>query len=354
MGSLATMMFIFVSPAMYLISALWAIIGNIGFGASFVLLNAFLPVLVRNHPKILWESSESASSTTPNSTEGHSLLTNTESADALARNAANLDTPVPKKDNVALALSTQISSYGIAIGYVAAVLVQIAGILLVRKTGATVRSLEIVLFSIGLWWLCFTIPAALWLRPRPGPPLPLLKALPGTNIRPERTWWGYIAYSWIGLGKTIMRARQLKDVMLFLAAWFLVSDGVATVSGTAVLFAKTNLKMEAGAVAMISVVSTLMGVLGAFAWPRISKTFNRTPSQTILLCMCLFLCIPLYALLGFIPAVQRAGVGGLTSPWEMYLLGAIYGFVLGGISGYCRSVFGELGMLLEFWEFNGC
>lgn len=26
----------------------------------------------------------------------------------------------------------------------------------------------------------------------------------------------------------------------------------------------------------------------------------------------------------------------------MYALGAVYGFVLGGISGYCRSVFGEL------------
>ena len=52
--------------------------------------------------------------------------------------------------------------------------------------------------------------------------------------------------------------------------------------------------------------------------------------------------IPLYGLLGFIPAVQRSGVIGLQQPFEMYVLGAVYGFVLGGISGYCRSVFGEL------------
>ncbi|KAL0636194.1 Autophagy protein 22 [Maublancomyces gigas] len=52
--------------------------------------------------------------------------------------------------------------------------------------------------------------------------------------------------------------------------------------------------------------------------------------------------IPLYGLLGFIPAVRNSGYGGLTSPWEMYLLGAVYGFVLGGVSGYCRSVYGEL------------
>ncbi|KAK5276538.1 Autophagy protein 22, partial [Exophiala xenobiotica] len=29
-------------------------------------------------------------------------------------------------------------------------------------------------------------------------------------------------------------------------------------------------------------------------------------------------------------------------PWEMYPLGAIYGFVLGGLSSYCRAFFGEL------------
>jgi len=127
-----------------------------------------------------------------------------------------------------------------------------------------------------------------------------------------------------------------------LAAWFLVSDGVATVSGTAILFAKTNLHMKPAALGLISVISTVTGVLGAFSWPKISTAFGTTPSQTILMCMCVFLTIPMYGLLGFIPAVQRTGMGGLTNPWEMYMLGAVYGFVLGGISGYCRSVFGEL------------
>ena len=322
------MLFIFITPPIYILGAFCAIIGNIGFGASFVLLNAFLPVLVRNHPTILFPTPSSTPSTS-SSTETHSLLTNTP-----------LPLPSPKP-STALSLSTQISSYGIAIGYAAAVLVQLASILLIQHTGASVFSLELVLFSIGLWWLLFTLPAALWLRPRPGPPLPPLKPTPSTPS-PTRTWRGYITYSWLGLTRTLLRARRLKDVMLFLAAWFLVSDGVATVSGTAVLFAKTNLQMSAPAVAMISVVSTISGVLGAFAWPRIQTSLRLTPSQTILLCILLFLLIPLYALLGFIPAIQRSGIGGLTQPWEMYLLGAVYGFVLGGISGYCRSVYGEL------------
>ncbi|KAF8543854.1 autophagy-related protein 22-like protein [Trichophaea hybrida] len=343
-GSIATMLFITVSPPIYMLSALWAIFGNIGFGASFVLLNAFLPVLVRNHPKLLY-GDELEEIRTPNSTEGHSLLTNTESSQAFARNGEG----AKGKNSLDLVLSTKISSYGIAIGYTAAVLLQIFSIMVVLYTGSTLQSLKVVLFIIGIWWFVFTLPAALWLRPRPGPPLPTLYKESVVNgsaisnhIVHDRSWWGYVKYSWVGLGKTVLRARRLKDVMLFLAAWFLVSDGVATVSGTAVLFGKTNLHMKPAELALISVVSTVTGVLGAFGWPKISSIFNRTPSQTILICMCVFLTIPIYGLMGFVPAVQRAGVGGLTSPWEMYLLGAVYGFVLGGVSGYCRSVFGEL------------
>lgn len=84
------------------------------------------------------------------------------------------------------------------------------------------------------------------------------------------------------------------------------------------------------------------------------------PSQTILACIALFELIPIYGLLGYIPAIQRLGSFGLQEKWEsewrnhikymfqmltlviVYPLGAIYGFVLGGLSSYCRSLYGEL------------
>lgn len=49
-GSVATMLFLPVTPGVYLLGSLWAIVGNVCFGASFVLLNSFLPLLVRHHP----------------------------------------------------------------------------------------------------------------------------------------------------------------------------------------------------------------------------------------------------------------------------------------------------------------
>lgn len=49
-GAIASMLFLPVTPAVYLFGSLWAIVGNVCFGASFVLLNSFLPLLVRHHP----------------------------------------------------------------------------------------------------------------------------------------------------------------------------------------------------------------------------------------------------------------------------------------------------------------
>lgn len=230
-----------------------------------------------------------------------------------------------------LELSTKISSYGMGVGYLGAVTLQALSILIVITTGSSTWSLRLVLFVVGLWWLIFTIPAAVCLRPRPGPPLSAVSDAAG-----KRTWIGYLLYAWVNLGRTFLRARRLRDVLLFLGAWFMISDAIATVSGTAVLFAKTTLGMSPAALAAINVITTVSGVVGAFSWSKVSRVMGLSPTQTILACIFLFELIPLYGLLGFIPAVRRAGVGGLQQPWEMYPLGAVYGLVLGGLGSYCR------------------
>jgi UMF1 family MFS transporter len=114
-----------------------------------------------------------------------------------------------------------------------------------------------------------------------------------------------------------MRARKLKDVLLFLGAWFLLSDAVATVSGTAVLFAKTSLEMKPAALALINVIATISGIAGAFTWRRIASMMGLKPTHTVLACIVLFEAVPIYGLLGYLPIVKRWGVGGLQQGWEM-------------------------------------
>ena len=342
-GSVATMLFLVVVPKIYVFGAFLAIVSNTSFGASFVLLNSYLPVLVRQHPslQVTPTGAETRNFGRQQSSEAPATF---EREDESPTNSLLQPRPVRTSGTLissALQLSTKISSYGIGIGYIAAVIVQTLGIVIVLVasplSNSTTLILRIVLFFIGLWWFVFTVPAALWLRPRPGPPLPF-----SSNGKQRRSGVGYIAYAWSSLYKTMMRARHLKDVVLFLGAWFLLSDSIATVSGTAILFAKTELEMKPAALALISLIGTLTGVVGAFTWSKSSRWLGFRPSQTIVACICLFEIIPIYGLLGFMPAIQRFGMFGLQQPWEMYPLSAIYGFVLGGLSSYCRSLFGEL------------
>ncbi|KAI9823577.1 MAG: Autophagy protein 22 [Thelocarpon impressellum] len=356
MGAVSTMLFLPMVPRLYLVAGLLAIIANVCCGASFVLLNSFLPLLVRYHPTTRAKSAAGldASRTSlgdqvsrrmhdeedDEAREGDPLASST--AALLPGSAARLSSLTMTSRPAAspeLQLSTEISSYGMGIGYIAAVFVQTALIGIVILNGSSTFSLRLSLFVVGAWWFAFTIPAAMWLRPRPGPPL---VSGGGGGGGKDRSWLGYIAFAWTSLGRTVLRARRLKDVVLFLMAWFLLSDGISCISGTAVLFAKTELKMKPAALALISLIGTLSGVAGAFSWARLSRWAGLRPSQTILLCICLFEVIPLYGLLGYIPAIRRLGMFGLQQPWEMYPLGALYGFGLGGISSYCRSLFGEL------------
>ncbi|KAH7027368.1 autophagy-related protein 22-like protein [Microdochium trichocladiopsis] len=350
-GSACVMAYIFVTKEVYLLGALLAIISNTAFGASFVLLNSFLPLLVRHHPQVRASAVKISAANVPglqitahsprqSFSQPESGLVNSTS-NLLPQDASEMyelqRAPTHEElTSIELQLSTRISAQGIGIGYGAALFVQCVSIVMLVALGSSTWSQRVVLFFIGSWWAAFTAPAALWLRPRPGPPLA------DTGKKGARAALTYAVYSWKNLFRTIKLAGRLKDILLFLAAWFLLSDAVATTSGTAVLFAKTHLKMTPGALGLINVISTSTGVVGAFSWSFIARHFKLRPHQVLLSIIAVFELIPLYGLLGYLPFVQRWQVIGLQQPWEMYPLAAVYGFVLGGLGAYCRSLYGEL------------
>lgn len=317
-GSIATMLFLPIVPEYLGWGAVLAIIANTAFGASFVLLNSFLPLLVRHHPSVQKQeenSSEGEDVADTNEVEEDGILYPVETSSLLNRTQSVLKPyypPPPVTTSRELLISTKISSNGMGIGYIAALTVQAASIITVRAMNSSLLSLRVALFMIGAWWFIFTIPAAMWLRSRPGPPL---------HLNPHQTGfgsgWAYFTYSWRSLWRSIKQARRLKDCLLFLGAWFLLSDAVATVSGTAILFAKTSLEMQPAALALIAVTSMLSGIVGAFSWSRVSNMMGLKPTHTIMACILLFETIPIYGLLGYIPAVRRWGVIGLQQPWEM-------------------------------------
>jgi MFS transporter, UMF1 family len=247
----------------------------------------------------------------------------------------------PSVTRQSLLLSTRISTQGVAIGYSSGVLLQCATIPLVILTGSTTKSLQLAVLVAGIWWALFSIPAATWMRPRPGPPLPVSKS--NSHIR---RMIGYVFYGWRVIFATLSQARRLKDVMLFLGAWFLLSDGYVTITSTAILFAKTTLGIGPSGLALIGILATSGGIFGAILWPRVLtprlKFLHNSPHRTIIFVLSLTLIIPFYGLLGFLPIFKRLGFGGLVNKYEIYVVASIFGFLYGGVQGYCRSFFAEL------------
>ncbi|SMY29116.1 unnamed protein product [Zymoseptoria tritici ST99CH_1A5] len=310
-GASATMAMLLIFPSIYYIGSLLTIIAVVCLGSVFVLLNSFLPLLASNHPTVTAKSRSLPSHPGPSTST-----------------------------SPALTLSTSISSRGVGLGYIAAVSVQILCILLLitlKRAHFLSEStpLRILLLLVGICWATMTLPAVLYLRNRPGPVL----SIPHSRLPP---FLQYLTFAWSSVYTTLLTALRLRQTILFLIAWFLLSDAIATVSGTAILFARTELHLSTIQVALLSITATVSGIAGAFAWPRISRAYALETKSTILACILLMEIIPLYGLLGFLPPIRALGFLGLQQPWEIYPLGVVHGFVMGGLSSYCRAFYGEI------------
>jgi MFS transporter, UMF1 family len=351
-GATSSMLFILVFPGIYLVGVFLTIASVASLGSSFVLLNSFLPLLVANHPSIRGKFALDSVILRHNHDEepldDEDPLHDDLPADGLLNGRSGPYIPLrPNNVSPALKLSNHISSKGVGIGYAAAVFVQFISISIiliyskVQPAGLnSTMPMRTVLFVVGVWWAAFIIPTAFWLRRRPGPPLPLKMS----SMAHGRFLIGlrYVAFAWASLWRTVKVALQLRQVLVFLLGWFLLSDGVATITGTAILFARTELKLSTAAVALLSITATASGIFGAFCWPLIGRRYRLNSISIVLCCVFMFEFIPLYCLLGFVPFIKSLGFIGLQQWWEIYPLGFLLGFIMGGISSYCRSVFGSL------------
>ncbi|KAF2643756.1 autophagy-related protein-like protein 22 [Massarina eburnea CBS 473.64] len=342
-GSIVSALFMLVSPSVYFLAPFLVIVGVTCLGCSFTLLNAFLPLLVANSssetPDKLPRSS--SSSDAPPDYELESLNPDTT---MLKRHPTD-----PDKLSMDLTRSSQISSRGVGLGYAAAVFFQflsIALLIIFDKTsiakGNPTLPMRIILFLVGIWWAAFTIPTLLWLRPRPGPPLPSKSTLGFSSRQDKKSFLFYTSFSLKAFWHTLQKAFRLRQVLIFLSAWFLLSDAIATISGTAVLFARTELHMSTIPVVFLSITSIAFAMIGAFAWPRIASRYSLTPKTVLMFCVAALEIIPLYGLLGFIPFIKKIGIGGMQQAWEIYPVGVLHGMAMGGISSYARSVYAPL------------
>ncbi|KAI0654316.1 autophagy-type protein 22 [Cubamyces menziesii] len=362
LGSISAIFFLLVpssSPVWPLVAPL-AICANVGFGASIVALNAYIPTLAQGAQEVVAARANIMKSMRTESTAPRHSIDGEESAEA---DAPLLSRPSEERglhsdayamkaehDKILSATTSRISSQGIALGYSSGIVMLLLALIPVRAMKGSTDSLRLAVGLSGIWWALFSLPAAVWL---PGASSvrqaddALGEGEEADIVPGERDWsmTREIGRAWKRLGQMLKwrEIKRLRNTFVYLAAWFLLSDGFTTITSTALLFGKTTLHMPPSSLILIGALTPSAGILGSLIWPMVQRRAGWSNLRVLVVLVAMASAIPAYGCLGFLPVFQKGSVkfGGLTTPAEMYVLAVYFGSVYGAFQGYARAFYAE-------------
>ena len=179
---------------------------------------------------------------------------------------------------------------------------------------------RIAMASAGIWWFGFSQVTIRGLVPRP----PLVDTageaggvVAGAGASLRELW------------RTLKGLRRTPRTLVFLAAFLLYNDGVATVITAAGIFATDELDIELATLTAAILLVQFVAVFGALALGRIARWIGA--KKTILGSLVLWTVT--------IAAGRTLAAGDVTA---FFLLSGAIGFVLGGTQALSRSLFSQL------------
>lgn len=353
-GAFSAILFLFLpsSSPLWFLCALFAVMANVGFGASIVAMNAYLPSLANASPEVVQAriqlgDLDTSSETILESAEVDDEQPPLSSQDSVSAPLLGISTPSKLDENAFNATvsraTSRISSLGIASGYGAGIILLLLALIPVTKLRGSTFSLRLAIGLSGAWWAIFSIPAAIWL-PNGTPDVVSSNDPAAGKARDKWTLWSEIVAAWKRLGMMLRwnQIKQLQHTFRYLAAWFLLSDGFTTITSTAVLFAKTTLHMEPSWLVLIGAITPAMGITGSLVFPYLQRKLSWSNLKVVVILVIMVSCIPAYGCLGFLPFVKGLPFGGLTTPGEMFGLAIYFGFAYGAFQSYARACYAEL------------
>ncbi|GAA5901076.1 Atg22p [Sporobolomyces salmoneus] len=358
-GSLASFAFVLLpsTSIFWWMCALFAIVANICFGATGVCLNSHLPTLARLSP-IVSTAQESLQTSLDNY---HSLLLlsqqRKEQSNSPASPPSNLEHDDSDLSEAARSFSlatshyalvksqetSKISSRAIAVGYGVGIAVLIGLLPLVnylgKGEGDETWPLRVAIGVSAVGWFVGSIIASRFLEPPPPPLNPTRRPTrrrSGSGGREYETTTKMVLESvkksWRELGKTLREWRKLPNTFVYLSAWFLLSDSFATLTSTAMLFAKTTLHLPTSSLIVVAILTPFSGIVGSLLFPSL-QSHHLLPSSSLsvlFLLVCVSSLIPLW------------GILSLNSSIQLYALAILFGTLYGSFQSYSRTVFSEL------------
>ncbi|RKP10095.1 autophagy-related protein 22-like protein [Thamnocephalis sphaerospora] len=270
-------------------AAVITLLGNISFGSTLVFIYAYVPTLTRFHPEML-------------------------KAQKLGDKQAIRQTRTE--------VGNRISGHGIALGYAAGVLMLVISAVVVNFSTNQIYGMQIGCAIACVWWLVLGIVAHRLMPERIAPPLPA-----GEN---------YFTFSWRQVFRTVRQAHRLSHTFRYLITWFLLSDGISTITSTAVLFAKIELAMTQFELVLAAIAVIMSAGLGVYVWMFIRRRFQLTTRQVLIIICCIYTLLPVYGLIGF------AAPFGIRHKSELWVVAVLDGLLLGAMHSHSRVMFSDL------------
>ena len=207
-------------PSLYWIAALVVMSINIFQGVSYVFLDGFFPLLTRNDPDV-------------------------------------------KKGKISFdSKGNSIQAFGFVTGNITGIsFLAITLLVLNFFPQNSIMVAQIMVAVCGIWWLFWLIFAAIYLQPRPGPPLP-----DGQS--------NYILFSWITVWNTFCKWRKIPNTFLFLSSFFMYTDALHTLAQEAILFCTHELDMSVQEALVIGIVFPISGIFGNIVLLYVQRLFR--------------------------------------------------------------------------------
>ncbi len=209
----------------------------------------------------------------------------------------------------------RISAKGFAYGYVGSVLLQLVCFAFVfgiaEDTGARISFL-----AVGIWWWGFG-QFSLRRLPKPVPA--------GTGDLQHHI----MSKGYKELQKVWAQVKQLPKLKRFLISFFFYNMGVQTVMLVAAIYGKGELEIPTDNLIIAILIIQLIAIPGALLISWISSKIGNIKTLMWLVVIWIAVCFAAFS-------IPKKGI------YEFYALGALVGFIMGGIQSLSRSTHAKL------------
>jgi len=223
----------------------------------------------------------------------------------------------------------QTSALGFSLGYLGGGLLLAFNVLMSLYPGwfgfaDTTTVVRVSFLIVALWWLVFSLPL-MWLVEEPAG---------SAAARPDKI----LREGFVRIWRTLHEVRALRNVWLFLVAYWLYIDGVDTFIRMAVDYG-LSLGFSHNTLIMALLITQFTGFPAALAFGWLGSKFG--PKVGILLGLSVYVAVTLWASV-------------MNSALEFYVLAFAIGLAQGGVQALSRSLYARMippGRTAEFFGF---